>query len=375
VDLAEYEAFGLYDPTAPNAADRRALLEWLEQRGITVAQMVEARERNRLQAAAADLLLRPGDRLTIEEVAERSGLTVDEVQELSLVAGLPITKVGAPVHTQADAELFQMFKATTAVFPEQSMRQFTRVLGSALARIADAAVALFLSEVETPLVAAHGDELALAQAQVEAIEILNLLPQSMDTLFRAHMEVAIQRNQAARAGASSLVTVFLAVGFVDLVGFTPLTQRVPVTELGNAIAEFEGAAHDLVARHGGRVVKLIGDEVMFVALEPVAACEIGVTLLEQFGAAGSKVTPRGGIAVGEVLMRGGDYYGAAVNLASRIADLAVPQEILVTTEVRERAIGAPESMTFAPAGRRMLKGFDDPVELFALGRQSGAGTR
>jgi adenylate cyclase len=255
------------------------------------------------------------------------------------------------------------------------MHQFTRVIGSALARIAEAAVSLFLSEIETPLVEAQGDELALAQAQVEAVEALNLLPRCMDTLFRAHMEAAIDHNRAARAGATSRVTVVLAVGFVDLVGFTPFSQRVTVGELGTAIDEFEGAAHDLVAAHGGRVVKLIGDEVMFVALEPVAACEIGMALLEHFGAADSSVTPRGGIAAGEVLMRGGDYYGPVVNLASRVADLAVPREILVTTEVRERAIGAPDSMTFQPAGRRMLKGFDDPVELFALGGQAGAGTR
>ena len=68
------------------------------------------------------------------------------------------------------------------------------------------------------------------------------------------------------------------------------------------------------------------------------------------------------MAYGEVLSRDGDYYGPLVNLASRIADLAVPNEILVTAELRD-AVGGDR---FSAAGRRMLKGFDEPVELYAL---------
>jgi adenylate cyclase len=80
------------------------------------------------------------------------------------------------------------------------------------------------------------------------------------------------------------------------------------------------------------------------------------------------VTPRGGLAVGEILSRGGDYYGPVVNLASRIADMAVPNEILVTADLRERADTPGEPLTFDPAGRRLPKGFDEPIELFALRR-------
>jgi adenylate cyclase len=68
------------------------------------------------------------------------------------------------------------------------------------------------------------------------------------------------------------------------------------------------------------------------------------------------------------LSRGGDYYGPVVNLASRIADMAVPNEILVTPDLRERAQTAHTPLTFDPAGRRLLKGFDEPIELFALRR-------
>ena len=74
------------------------------------------------------------------------------------------------------------------------------------------------------------------------------------------------------------------------------------------------------------------------------------------------VLPRGGIAFGEVLVRGGDYYGAVVNLASRLADQAVPSELLVTEQLAEAATGC----TFEPAGRRVMKGFAEPVTVRSL---------
>jgi adenylate cyclase len=80
------------------------------------------------------------------------------------------------------------------------------------------------------------------------------------------------------------------------------------------------------------------------------------------------VTPRAGLAVGPLITRGGDYYGPVVNLASRIADLAVPSEILVTAELRDEAEKLSPALHFDPAGRRMLKGFDEPIELFSLTR-------
>jgi adenylate cyclase len=368
VDAAdEYEARGLYDPKAPKAEERLELLNWLADRGITIDQMVEAHTRDHLTGIAGDLALRPGERLTPADVAERTGLAVEDVQRLTLAIGRPVADPTDPVFTPADAEVFGMFTAASELFGEEPLLQFVRVVGSSLGRIADAAVSVFLADVETPLTDAEAGELALAKANLEAIEVAKLLPGLMDVVFRALMESAIDRNRAARAEADSLVTVFVAVGFVDLVGFTPLSQRLPVAELRSVVDEFEGPALDTVAAHGGRVVKLIGDEVMFVALDAAAASEIALALVERFGQNAS-VTPRGGLAVGEILTSGGDYYGPVVNVASRIADLAVPNEILVTDEVRERTEKSSAPLTFDPAGRRLLKGFDEPLELFALRR-------
>jgi adenylate cyclase len=367
MDAAEYEARGLYDPDAPNAADRLALLEWLAEQGVTIDQMVDAHERDQLTGLAGDLELRPGERLTCAQAAEQTGLTVDEVERLALTIGRPVRNRDDRAFTPADVEAFRMFGAAAQFFGERALLQFVRVVGSSLGRIADAAVSLFLADVETPLAQSEAGQLELAKANLEAIRVAALLPGLMDVMFRALMENAIDRNRRARREAGSRVTVYVAVGFVDLVGYTPLSQRLPVADLVTLIDEFEAAAYDTVASNGGRVVKLIGDEVMFVALDAASASEIALALVERFGRE-ANVTPRGGLAVGEILTRGGDYYGPVVNTASRIADLAVPNEILVTAELRERAEKSAAPLGFDAAGRRMLKGFDEPVELFALRR-------
>ena len=156
--------------------------------------------------------------------------------------------------------------------------------------------------------------------------------------------------------------VAMAIGFVDLVGFTPISSTAPTRELLDLLIAFERHAHDLVQAYGGRVVKLIGDEVMFAAVDPGDACRIAHGLFEEF-AGRSDLTPRAGIAWGDVLAHGGDYFGAVVNLASRIADSAVPWEILLSPEVASRV---PEGYRAEPAGRRLLKGFPDPIPLSSL---------
>jgi len=99
---------------------------------------------------------------------------------------------------------------------------------------------------------------------------------------------------------------------------------------------------------------------MFTSVTPSTACDIAAELVKAFSA--NQMTPRGGLSFGPVLARGGDYYGPIVNLASRIADQAVPGEVLATPAV---AAGAPDH-EFTPAGRRVLKGFPEPVDLVSL---------
>ena len=366
IDRDAFERAGLYDPTAPNAAQRLELLEFLVGEGVSLERMAatHASDEHTLTGVLADGLLRPGEAITLVEVARRLDLPPETVERTLLAVGIPVRDHSAAVLRPEDVDTFAAFQFGVAMFGERAMLQLGRVIGSSVARIAEAAVWLYTEHMEQPIVESAQSEVVLAKANVEATQSLTVLAAAIEHLFRVHAELAIRHVRAARAGLDTYTTARLAIGFVDLVGYTGLAERAETEELARVIDHFEALAYDVVTERNGRVVKLIGDEVMFVALDPTAACDIALTLLEAHADHEEHVTPRGGVAFGELLIRGADYYGSTVNLASRIGDLAVPHEILATAELRDAVAG----YAFAPAGRRLLKGFDEPVELFSLSR-------
>ena len=179
-------------------------------------------------------------------------------------------------------------------------------------------------------------------------------------IFCHHLRDAIERQRIAQAGVSERSLHRLAIGFVDLVGFTPLSLHTAPELLLRLVSDFEVRAFEVASEHGGRIVKHIGDEVMCVALDAASGCRIARDITTAFG---DGIEPRGGVAFGDVISRHGDYYGNVVNLAARLADLAIPGEVLVDAET---AKSASESLGFSPAGHRLLKGYDDPIEVFSL---------
>ena len=360
---ADFEAAGLYDPKAANAAERLELLEFLAARGASLEQMTNAARVGLLTALAADLLLKRGQRHGLAEVVALTGLSEERVRELSLAVGLPFT-FDRDRLTDEHVQMFRTFSGAAAFFGEGPVLRLLRIVGSSLARIAEAAISLFYVTVEGPMRKQGTTERAMAEAGVRSIEAIDGLQGMIHGLFRAHMEVAIDRFRRLDLGRS-VDTAHMTVGFVDLVGFTTLSGRLSASDLAGLIERFEERSFDVVTARGGRLVKLIGDEVMFVTAKAPAACDIALALCEEF-AGDPAVTPRGALATGELVVRGGDYYGPIVNLASRLAALAVPRELLVTAEVAAEA--RSPGLRFEPAGRRMLKGFEEPVALLTVER-------
>ena len=360
--IAELEAAGLYDPTAADAADRLELIEWLTDHGATMEQMTRFNRSGSLLGVANDLGRAGGARLTLEEAAARTGLSAQQIEDVLFAVGLPLDP-DDPTLTEGDARSLAAFVAGEALFGREPIRRFTQVIGTSLARMAEAAIAVSLANLEGPIEQRRAGSAALAEARYLASGTSEPLAEAIGHLFRAHLSVAGRRLRSVRRD-DSIDSVQLTVGFVDLVGFTSLSRRIDTRELGRIVDRFEETAHDVTASHGARVVKFVGDEVMFVTPATGAACEVALRLVERF-AGDASVTPRGGLAAGEVLVRGGDYYGPVVNLASRLAELAVPHEILVDEAL---TTGATAGFRFEPAGRRMLKGFDAPVRLFTVER-------
>ena len=360
---SELQVAGLYDPEAPGAAERLALIAWLVERGATIEQMVRAARAGSLLAVATELGRGLGPRLTVEEASARTGVAQAHLESYLFALGLPV-HAQEPMLTEDDARSLSAFLEGEALFGREPIRRFAQVVGASLSRIAEAAIALSLANLEGPVEQSGAGDVALAEARFRASASSRPLADAIRHLFRAHLEIAGRRLRSVRP-EDSIDTARLTVGFVDLVGFTTLSRQVDARELARIVDRFEETAHDVVAANDGRLVKFVGDEVMFVTSRAAAACDIALGLVERF-ADDASVTPRGGLAAGEVLIRSGDYYGAVVNLAARLAELAVPNEILVS-DVLTTQVPDPR-FHFEPAGRRLLKGFDDPVRLFTIER-------
>jgi len=369
MDIEELQVNGLYDPDAPGAADRLALLEFLGERGATVEQMRGAAAHGALFNLAGDLELRPEPgEFTIAEFAARMRMPVALVERIWSAAGLPALDPETRFFREHDVSTFDAFRAGAALLGERVTVQFTRVLGSSMARIADAAVTAFVVNVEAKLAEQGAAEVELARANVGAVKSLDSLPAAMGVLFEAHLEHAILRERLSRAAVFQFETARFAIGFVDLVGYTALSQQLSNAELSDAVSEFEDAASDIVTARNGRVVKLIGDEVMFVVHDVVAACEIALEIIETVERHSTLDTARAGIAFGDLVRRGGDYYGPLVNVAARSVKMARGGTVLVTTGVRDDVRDHAPHLRISPIGARRLQGFEEPVRLYKIAR-------
>ncbi len=360
---ADFEAAGIYDPTAAGAADRLQLLEWLTELGFTIDQMVAANAQSALVGIASDQRVTEREHLSDADAAAISGLSIDDAQLYATAFGFaPFDDGSGGIGlNENEAQMLGMFNALRPMFSDAEAIGFVRVVGSSLSRIAEAAMTLFLTDVESPHHAAQGSEFALAKKSFEAVGLLDEFVPLLDVVLRRHLAQATLRSRAALVDDDRRIMRF-AVGFIDLVGFTPVSADMNPDELRTFIRDFEGMAHDAVTQNGARLVKLIGDEVMFVTPDASAACAVAKALMVTLRAGRSEVQPRGGLAYGPVLLQGGDYYGEVVNLASRLADAAVPMELLASVDLDEAA----EGVAFEPAGRRQLKGFAEPVSVRSL---------
>ena len=360
--------------------DYSAVLDFLRELGATDEEVAEAAASDMPSRHALDVVLAQQFPLSAREVADRAGVRLPEVVETLGRMGFRVDDPDAKAFSEADVELMNVSRMIG--------HGLSHVFASAIGRIADAAVAAYVTEIDPRLSPAPtsreasgsglkvlfenfrirfgfpqapNDELSIARSNAAAAELAIRAAGSLGSSFLHALREAVVWQRAAQTGVSERGLHRLAVGFVDLTGFTALSREMTVDALTDLVLDFESTAYNLSTDAGGRVIKHIGDEVMFVALNAEAGARIAAGIVESF--AHADLRPRGGVAFGEVLAVHGDYYGAVVNLASRLTDVAIPGEVLVdeaTAAAVDEAGGLVES-----AGRRMLKGFDDPVMVFS----------
>jgi adenylate cyclase len=337
-------------------------LEHLAELGVSVEEMQQADRAGTLVSAGVERLLSGGRWMTIAEVADRTGLDVDIVDRVQRAIGLSPT-----MEAIYDERSVAAFAAAAEFFGMEQTLQFSRVVGSAVTRIIDAATSLFANEVVANLERSGASELEIARSSEDATRLLLTLPETVEAIFPAYVRDAVRRMRLTQQQPSGGVRV--AVGFVDLVGSTALANRLSGPELARAVGEFEAAAYDLALTHDSRVVKFIGDEAMVVSPDPAAVCAIELELCAVAANHPVLTGARAALDVGETIAQDGDYYGPVVNAAARLTSVAGPGQVLGTLDV-QRALVATGGYGFASAGTHQLRGFDRPLDAVSITRNS-----
>ena len=361
MDVGELEAAGLYDPDQPGASERLALLEFLVSEGCTVEEMQIAHGRGRLFALAGDRRIRPlVGLLSLREAAARLEAEPSLLARAWRTLGLPDNGIDAPLLTEADVEALGTFLTVRAFLGEDTALAVGRVMGAALARITEAESSAMRQGMEGVIdVGVTGDEVVTAQAYAQVTQLVPRIGQMLDALHRQHLEATrIHFEGIDTEGRTNRLTFRCGVGFADLSGFTRLSQQLGLSSLSAVLSTFEETASDTVHSRDGRVVKFLGDAVMWVSADPDDLVAIAASLVTHPRAAAAGIEVRAGIAFGPVLAQDGDYFGDPVNLASRLVAVAEPGQVLAASDLV--AVLGP-GWSAVPGQPTALRGFDDLV--------------
>jgi adenylate cyclase len=255
-----------------------------------------------------------------EDVARIAGIDRQRSVKWWRAMGFPEVSEDAPAFSEVDVEIVRRLVALSGagLVDDAAILRLARLLGASYTRIAEAQLAV----VEQLVNAMPGTEQSSGTrpaSVADAIDksLVDLLEDSVVYVWRRHLLAALVRLLKTDETAAEE-----AVGFADMSGFTKLSQRMDVERLTNLVDEFEEAAFDVVSAHDGRTVKLIGDEIMFVARSIPAAVDIALDLRDRLHASPDMPDIHCGIAYGPTASVGGDVFGPAANLAARLTTIA-----------------------------------------------------
>ncbi len=371
-DLVRLAGVGVYDPTAPDALDQRRLLERLVGDGLTVDELATAHRLGVIVIHATERLVLPGERQTVAEAASAAGLEVSQVLAIRRAWGFADPPADRPCVTPAEVAALGYVRAMAGFVGPDLAMQVARVMGTAMSRLAEAEIALVRSRLELPMVDRRESGASIVGAYERVLD--GFLPsglRTLDVLHRAHLIAIGRRYSEFALPPSESNVVDTVVGFADMSESTRLVQRTDLNGLDRALTAFERITSDLLAAAGASVVKRLGDGVMFVTPNLIAACTVALDLVDAFRNEAGLLPVRVGLAAGQVAALRGDFFGPAVHLAARIVGVTPPSGVLVADDVRLRGEGTGD-FVFAPAGSHVLAGFAEPVVLHRLERPRAA---
>ena len=333
------------------------------EHGATIDEIRAGIAEHRLHAVAAERVVLDGPRLTLRAAAASAGIDDDFAQRVWRALGFADAGLDAPVCTEHDVEAFVLYRQ----LPRLRRGRCRDPDG-----IYDGRVARAHGRRGDRHVARPGRGTAALRrwwrdrggrgVRCGRHHLIPHLYPMIEAVHRHHLSQAAQRYSMWDSAPTMESTTFATVGFADLVGFTALTQQFAAIDLDELLLLFEQHVLDAIPPEGARLVKLIGDEAMFVAGSAEQAAAIARTLVRAAHDDDRLPDVRIGLGAGEVLVRDGDVFGPTVNRAARLVKVAEPSTVLVDGEVAARV---PDAAVVA-LGERILPGFDEPVMVFEL---------
>jgi len=376
-EVEEWVRWGLLgDPLEPRksgqpslwgatAIERARLIDYLLDHGVSPDDLRELRDPRRLALLAIDQAVSDRPTMTRAEVARRAGVEEEFVARVWRASGLPPGDPDEPLYSRRDVEALRILAAMRTIFSEDDLLEATSVLGLAMSQVAASQVELFRRRVtsQVPDGAVGNLDFVLRNAAMVDL-MLPTAGQLLEIVHRRHVEATV-RNEAvvmveeAQGGLPGEVE--LCVGFADLVGFTAASEQLLPMELGEMAGGLVRHAEEALPARGARIVKTIGDAVMFTAPDAPSGAAAALDLVEQAGRDSSLPPLRAGLAYGPVLRRYGDCFGRTVNVAARLCAVAAPGTVLFhgSTEM--------DGATWAAAGLSV----GEPSVLKAKGIEGG----
>ncbi|MFN8037905.1 MAG: adenylate/guanylate cyclase domain-containing protein [Acidimicrobiales bacterium] len=335
--------------------------------GVPAADIEAAAAAGRLPVLLLQHRLLPGvGRYTTDEVRAIAGDDWELNQQLWRAMGFPEAEGDAALFSDLDVQLATSALADLAKvgLDGAMVVQQTRVIASAMATIAEAIIDVVTTELTT--VPADGDayqdELC---ARVQLMD-LGIVEPILDYVLRRQIVDALERRLAGERPDAGSDHQILTVGFADLAGFTRLSRKLDAPQLARLVRRFDGTVRDVVAEGGGKVVKTIGDAVLFTALDVGAAADMALDVVAHLEHEADVPPVRVGLDTGPVIVMGGDCFGPTVNRASRISGEARAGAVVVSPSVHDGLVDRA-GLVMKSIGNHHLKGIG-PTALWVLRR-------
>ena len=315
------------------------------------AAEVDPTERTTL-AGHESLLLGTPPSLTLTELAQRAGTSMEVAQKFWRAMGFADVQPDEVRFTDQDVAALQdtvalLDETSDSSLASASVLELLRAQSYTMDRLVLWELETFVTDLSERL---GLDDTAARLVALDRIDgLVELLSCQLTYVWRRHMASILGRTDAEVSTRGredtgpDLYPLIRSLGFVDIVSFTQRAQGMSKAALTHMLEDFENTARDVITSRGARVVKTIGDAVMYISDDLLIAADVVTALVEELQKGPDAIRVRASLVEGRVISRSGDVFGPTVNLASRLVDAAEPGGIRLDESTAMTILRPPEA--------------------------------